>query len=121
MAFVTKSYNFSSKYLLKKAFTNILIQKKFIRFTKLILKVYKFGDLTQEHPVYMKSTEHILDYISNCKDFRDAIIDCDHYNTDLSNVDTLTVNSFINDLSHPLDKKPVTCWMKLTSAINSSS
>ena len=42
-------------------------------------------------------------------------IECNRHNTDLSNVDVLTVNSFINGLSHPLDKKPVTCSMKLPS------
>ena len=43
MAYVTKSYNFNSKYLLMKAFTSILIEEKFV--------LQKFGDLTWEHPV----------------------------------------------------------------------
>ncbi|KOC71216.1 hypothetical protein WH47_06138, partial [Habropoda laboriosa] len=48
---------------------------------------------------YMKSGEHILDYISQIKDLSEAIIDCNRQGANLVEIDSLTVTSFINGLT----------------------
>ncbi|KOC71220.1 hypothetical protein WH47_06142 [Habropoda laboriosa] len=50
----------------------------------------------------MKANEHILDYISRVKDLREAIIDCNRHHTDLSEIESLTINSFINGLTREI-------------------
>lgn len=49
--------------------------------------------------IYMGSNEHILDYISRVKDLRDAILDCSRSPAPISEINALTVNSFIDGLT----------------------
>ena len=55
MAYITRSYNFSSKYLLKEAFASIPAKEKLVCF-RVLNSNLKCADLTREHPVYSLQT-----------------------------------------------------------------
>nr|XP_012150915.1 PREDICTED: uncharacterized protein LOC105663835 isoform X2 [Megachile rotundata]XP_012150916.1 PREDICTED: uncharacterized protein LOC105663835 isoform X3 [Megachile rotundata] len=51
---------------------------------------------------YMKSGEHILDFITRVKDLRDAILDCDRSIPDVDEINDFVKNCFIDGLMSPL-------------------